>query len=138
MTAFAIGWSGGEMTILELVWFNKSPLLFFLISLLAAVGLRKRNSMGIICGYTVPLAFMAAIVLFEITLLSYSLKQENYTSSLVYSISKLIIWMVIPVMIIIGVTKLKNENQNFGLLNYLITGSLILLLSFSSVIMFTF
>ena len=134
MTAFAVGWSGSNISTWELIWINKGPLLFFLISLIAAVGLKKRKSIGIICGFTVPFSFMIPIVHFEY--LHY--KQDINSPPLIDVIFNLIVWLIIPVLIIICVDKLRKEHKNFGLLNYLVTGGLILLLGFSSIIMFSF
>ncbi|MBO0324400.1 hypothetical protein J0X14_19005 [Muricauda sp. CAU 1633] len=138
MTAFAIGWGGGDITTLELIWKNKSALLFFIYSLLASTGLKKRKSIGIIFGYAVPISFAAFLVYFEISMLSFTDEQDMNLIDALKSIFGLIIWLILPILIIVGVHKIRKENQNFGRLNYFITGCMILILSFSLITMFDF
>ena len=59
ITAFGIGWGGGNTTLFEIMWDLKGLLLFTGYSITAGYGIIKNKKIGILFGYAATLSLMA-------------------------------------------------------------------------------
>ena len=128
ITVFGVGWSGKDTTLIEIIWLWKGVVLLSFYSLVSSVGLVKKKKIGIIFGYTVPIGLLT----FFFTYGRYGWKRE--TPYELNDILWLFVYLGIPVLIILGLTKIKNSFVEFKKTDYITSGflTILLLLSFYS------
>lgn len=122
ITAFGIGWGGGETTILELVWVWKGFILISIYSFIASFGLIKNKKIGIILGYALAIGFLL-FTLVDMTTFSNGISSMKLTDIL-YGI----LFLGLPVLIIVGLTKIKKSLIEFKVSEYIASGILTILL----------
>lgn len=71
VTAFGIGWGGGDATLLDIIWKSKGLLLFTGYSTLAGYGLIKNKKNGILFGFVTTICLMSYIIFDFIILIKY-------------------------------------------------------------------
>lgn len=113
LTAFAVGWSGGQINFEELLWMWKGFLLLALYSLIAFIGLRKNKNYGVIFGISIPLTL---IVVFVTDL---AIPTDNFILAR-YDVLDLVIFCFTPTLVIWGLIKLKTTNTKFKLFDYVL------------------
>ena len=132
MTAFAIGWGGGETTILELIWRWNGFILVSIYSFIASFGLVKNKKIGIILGYPVAIGY------FLFTLVDLATFNHGILSMQFTDIMWGILFFGLPILMVIGLTKIKKSKFKFKLSEYVISGILTILLFASFYFMFDY
>jgi len=127
ITAFGIGWGGNKMSLIELIWMWKGIILISIYLLISSVGLAKKKKFGVIFGYAITLGFLAN---FFISFITY-----ERSSEIPFTLSDFFLLLLIfflPVLIIVGLVRIKKSFSEFKLSDYIISGilTIILFLSF--------
>lgn len=123
---YGIGWSGGEISYLELIWKCRGFILITAFSFITSYGLIKKLKTGIIFGYPIPIGFL--IYLFY----EFATNGFNNGDQILF---KDIIWAIsvvgIASLMIYGLTKVKKTLPMYKTIDYVASGVLTLLLIWS-------
>ena len=138
LTAFGIGWAGGDTTILEIIWMSRGLILVFIYSAIATVGLIKPKNIGLIFGYAIVVGISVYFLTTSITFLISDLKNGNEIS--LKEIGSWIIGFIFtigfPALFIIGLNKLKKGYLKLKIQGGIISG--VLAISLFLTLYFTF
>ncbi|WP_406027311.1 hypothetical protein [Winogradskyella sp.] len=121
-SVFGIGWAGGKMNLLEVVWRWKGVILISIYSIIATIGLIKNSKIGIIFGYTISVFIF---IYFLVHYCVYPLKIDNQIPV------RQLIWMIsflgLFILLFYGLTILRKAITEFKLKDY-ITGAMLLIM----------
>ena len=130
LTAFGIGWAGGNKSLLGIVWSWKGLLLLTIYSIIASQGLIKNFKNGILFGFAVTICFL----IYFIYDFGISLRYGN--SSKIIQIIETTLYLGLTTLTIIGLNKIKKSLFEFGRKEYLTIGFLVLIVTLSFYFMF--
>ena len=131
LTAFGVGWSGKETTLIEIIWMWKGMILISIYSLISSVGLAKKKKFGIIFGYAIAIGILTY---FLIDFRAYGWNSETPISVSDFFWS--ILFLGIPIIILFGLTKIKKSLTEFKTSDYIKSGILTIILFLSFYFMF--
>ena len=114
LTAFGVGWAGGEKSFFEIIWGWKGLLLLTIYSVIASYGLIKRKKTGIVFGMPIALSILTySIFDFGISIkYGDSLKFGDLTSGLLF--------LTLSILILIGLYKIMKHIGYLSKRQYLI------------------
>lgn len=138
LTAFGVGWGGGDISLIELFWQWKGMILLFIYATITIIGLIKPRKIGLIFGYSITLAMTIYIGLSMIDSTIYDFK-NNAVIDFSYIVSLMvgtILVVCIPMLSIIGLNRIKVQYFKLGSIDYLIIIGLTILLLLSWYFMF--
>ncbi|MEL6811846.1 MAG: hypothetical protein AAFP76_10965 [Bacteroidota bacterium] len=133
ITAFAIGWGGGDTDLLELIWIWRGFPLLAVVSGIASVGLMAHRKIGVIFGFSIPLAFLVYTVISLMEFTTY------FPTPDLAGILSFLLCISIPFILFAGLLKLKEDlHPAFGVKHYLVSVGLASLLVLTFHFMFKF
>ncbi|MBR9845402.1 MAG: hypothetical protein GYB35_04445 [Algicola sp.] len=126
ITAFGVGWSGKKTSLIEIIWMWKGVILITIYSIIASIGLARKNKIGIVFGYTIP--FICLLY----PIIDYSMFGSSSNDNItVYDLLITLIYLGLPTFVIFGITKLKKSVTQLKLAEYILILVLILCLFLS-------
>ncbi len=122
MTAFGVGWGGGDTTFIEILWLWKGMITLFIFSLLSVIGIYRYKKAGLIFGFVIIILVLVYII-------------AMFVSSLIFgnvtSLTDVIIflgYLSITLSLLFGLNKLRTVMEKFSSRNYITIIFLIALL----------
>ncbi len=112
LTAFAIGWGGGNATIIEVLWIWNWILLLTLYSILSTIGQILRRKLGVLLGYVV----VVSMLLYMVIGISYDISLGRVLGIIDFSLMTFI--LIISTLLILALTKMKKRFHKFNKLDY--------------------
>ena len=130
MTAFGVGWGGGETTTLEIIWMWKGFVFLTILSILATIGLIRENKSGLLFGFVIALSLLIYFVIMFVAGLFMEI--ETNLTDIIISIG----YISVAFILLLGLSKLKKTFEPILKKDYLIGIILISILLLSFVTLF--
>ncbi|MEX0314440.1 MAG: hypothetical protein AB3N18_09710 [Allomuricauda sp.] len=138
LTAFGVGWGGGEVGLIELLWTWKGIIALFFFATTAFIGLIKPWKVGVIFGYSIPIAMSIYVGISMINSTTYDLKNNKTVdfSDIIGLLIGIIFIIGILTFSITGLNKIKTDYFKFKAIDYGITVGLVVTLLLSWLFVF--
>lgn len=138
LTAFGVGWGGGQISLIKLLWIWKGIFVLFIFATIAFIGLIKPRKIGVIFGYPIPIAMS---IYTGILMIDSIINDPKSHSSVDFSdvfgiIIGAIIIFGIPIFFVLGLNKIIVRYFKFKTIDYVIIVSLTITLLLSWYFMF--
>ena len=126
LTAYGVGWGGGEIGILELVWAWRGVVALFFFSTMAFIGLLKPRKIGLYFGYTISIAFIILMIIAEFDRIEYKI-ENNQTLSFQYIMESFLSFLFrigLAIFSVIGLNKIREKFFTFRHVDFIFSAIL--------------